>query len=126
MTTRGVEALFEGVKPKKDLSSEAIQLLKEERDDLEREVTALRLRCLAQDKKELKWARAVRAAEEDAEVLLEAVSELARVVTNSRREEREIRERVRKLLESHKIPPPTTLGSSRKRGKRGSGTTESA
>src|SRR5262245_39259433 len=122
---RGIEALFDGmggsgpkVVPKKSLPDEAIQLLKEQKEALEKEVTALRLRVLTHDKKELRWSRAVRAAEEDAEVLLEAVSLLSRVVTNSRREEREVREQVRKLLEDHKIPPPSTLGSSRRRSKR--------
>lgn len=127
---RGLEALFEipgekkpPPKPKGELQEEAIQLLKEERDALQQEVTALQIRILHLDKKVARQARAVRSAEVEAEVLLEAVSEFARTVTNDTRAGRDTRERVRKLLEANKIPPPSTLGSSRKRGKR---TTESA
>lgn len=106
--------------PKKTLHEETIQLLREENERLERDLRLLRARVLTHDKKEAVRAREVRAATEDADVLFEAVSLLAQVVTNTRREERDMRERVRKLLEEHKIPPPSTLGSSRNRKKAGS------
>lgn len=128
---RGIEALlFESEKktppaPKKDLREEAIQLLKEELSTLEKEVSTLRLRVLQQDKRALRQERAVRSAEEDADVLLEAVSELSRSISNDTKAGRNARERVRRLLESRKIPPPSTLGSSRKRASTRGKTTES-
>jgi hypothetical protein len=114
--------------PKKTLHEEIVQMLKEDKERLESEVRALRQRMLSYDQKEARRARETKAAMDQADVLLEAVTELARVVTNKQRAEREVRERVRKLLETHGIPPPVTLGSSRNRkkaGSRKSGTTES-
>lgn len=135
---RSVETIFkEGINveanqkpraPKKTLHEEIVQMLKEDIEKLQSEVRMLRLRALSHDKKEMKLTREARSAEQDADVLLEAVADLARVVSNKRREERAVRERVRKLLEDHGIPPPSTLGSSRDRkkaGKRKSGTTKS-
>ena len=122
------QALDKKRAPKKTLHEEIVQMLKEDVERLEREARALRLRALSHDKKEMKLSREARSASEDADVLLEAVTELARVVSNTRREERAVRERVRQLLEAQGIPPPSTLGSSRDRkkaGKRKSGTTKS-
>lgn len=99
------------------LEKEAIDILKEENDALQKELRALRLRVLTWDKKEMHWSREVRSATEDADVLLEVVSLFSRVITNEKREWRNVREEARKLLESKKIPPPAALGSSRNRKK---------
>lgn len=114
--------------PKKTLQAEINQMLREDVARLEQQNKILKGLALSHDKKEMKLAREARGAEEDAEVLFEAVTELARVVSNLNREGRDTRERVRKLLESKGITPPYTLGSSRDRkkaGKRKSRTTES-
>jgi hypothetical protein len=129
---RGLETLFdEGrvrqsavkVVPKKTLHAEALQLMKEERDQLAREVSTLRLRALQHDKKEARLLREARSATDEAEVLLEAVTTLARAVSNETRSGREVREQARRLLEDHGIPPPVTLGSSRSRRKKKSSKT---
>lgn len=77
----------------------------------------LRLSFITHEKKEARLARAARSAEVDADALLEALCELARAVSNTRRDGREARERARKVLEDRGIKPPSTLGSSRNRRK---------
>ena len=106
-------------KPSKTLVGDAVDLLREEIAGLEKELSALRLKALAHDRKEAASARTARAAAEDADILLEVVSLFAQTITNEKREWRKVREQARKLLEDRGIPPPTTLGSSRNRRKTG-------
>ncbi len=102
--------------PKSDkLLQDALDILREERDRLQKENAALRLKILGHDKQVAGLTRSVRAATDDADAYLEAVSALALVVTNEKREWRAAREQARKLLESRGVQPPSTLGSSRQR-----------
>jgi hypothetical protein len=105
-------------KPPQDIKDEALELLQADLVKAEKELSALRLRVLTHDKATMSWAREVRGAKEDAEALLEALSLICQTIDNSKREWRKIREQARKLLESRGIPPPSTLGSSRRREKR--------
>lgn len=103
----------------KTLVGDAVDLLREEIAGLEKELSALRLKALTHDRKEAASARIARAAVEDADALLAAVSLFAQTLTNEKREWRKVREQARKLLEDRGIPPPSTLGSSRPRRKTG-------
>lgn len=101
--------------PLNKLERDVIDILKEQRDALRKENDTLRLKLLGHDKQVAGLVRNLRAANEDADALLEVVSLFAGVVTNEKGLWRAVRERARKLLESRGVQPPSTLGSSRQR-----------
>lgn len=99
--------------PKRDLKDEAISMLREKVKKLEAEVL-LREGQLRSTETALQREATRRSAAEDvASTYYEAIGVLAAVVPNTTRPEREARERARRYLESKKIRPPATLGSSR-------------
>jgi hypothetical protein len=105
-------------KPNK-LLQETVQVLKEDLREVVAERDALRQKALSHDKLVAQLTRERQAAYANNDALIEAVFLLAECVTNDNYEGRTCRERVRKLLEAQGIPPPSTLGSSRNRPKRG-------
>jgi hypothetical protein len=105
-------------KAEQRLVKDASETLRADRDRLAQEVRALQLRVLGHDKKELRLFREARSATDEAETLYEAVELLARGISDATREGRRIRKEVRVLLESKGLPPPYSLGSSRKRKKK--------
>jgi hypothetical protein len=106
------------VPAKRTLEGNALDLYREENDELRKQVTALTARVLSHDKKEAEWLRSVRSATEDAEAYLEAVSILAAGISNTRREGRSLRLKARRLLASRGAFIPATLGSPRQRAKK--------
>lgn len=105
-------------KKRPKLAGEIIDIYKEDIASLTEKVKVLERKVLAHDKQKAVLERAARSATADADALLEAVSVLAGGISSDRKEGRRVRAAARKLLESRRVTPPSTLGSSRKRARR--------
>jgi hypothetical protein len=72
----------------------------------------------ARENEHARLERRTNAAEAEATALLDAIRILASGIPPDTAQGRRIRQEARQLLESKKISPPSTLGSSRNRGKK--------
>lgn len=100
---------------KPDLKGTAVVVLRSKVAELETEINALKVNLAFHENQHLKLERGKTSAEEHAEILFNACRILADAVTNSTSAGRRAREEARELMESNKIRPPSTLGSSRSR-----------
>jgi hypothetical protein len=100
---------------KPDLKGTAVVVLRSKLAELESEVRALKVSLAFHENWYLRLEREKTAADDHAEVLFNACRILAGALSNSTSAGRRAREEARELLESNKIHPPSTLGSSRAR-----------
>lgn len=104
-------------KPKKPalLTIEVMEVQRGKIQELERQLVLESTRLGAAERAKFKYETRAIAAEENADVLFEAIRILATRVENTTVADRKAREEARKLLEDKKIHPPSSLGSSRER-----------
>ncbi len=97
------------------LSETTIKTLNARLDTVESDLRVMARLLATTENMYNKTLRKVTAADDDAEALLNAVRILAAEIPSNTGVGRKVRGRARLLLEARKIPPPSTLGASRKR-----------
>lgn len=93
------------------------------RAELEKVGSSLRAaeRCLAEkENDQLRLERRVTSSEAQAEVMFDTIRILAKAIPPDTATGRRVRQEARTHLEAHKITPPSSLGSSRNRPRKGS------
>ena len=97
------------------LKEEAIVVLRRRVKAQDILINSLKTRVSALENQEDALTRRMVSAETEAEAAISAVRILAYQVSNETAQGKQARSDARKLLEKHKIRPPHSLGSSRKR-----------
>lgn len=105
-------------KKSNDLMESTLSVMREELERVESKLRGVERELAAQENLHSKLERRANAAEEVAEVMLNAVRILAKAIPPDTAQGRKVRQDARLLLEEKKITPPSTLGSSRNRGKK--------
>ena len=105
-------------RPVTGLKEEAIVVLRKRIRDQEATLHSHVQRVAQLENEEARLTRRAVSAEAEAEILMTAVRTLAYQVPNDTAKGKQARSDARKLLEKHKIQPPHSLGSSRKRKSR--------
>lgn len=112
----------EKLKPKKkkrhDLAETTLAVLRNELENVESKLRAAETSLAARENNHHRLERRANAAEEHAETLFEAVRVLSKAIPPDTAQGRKVRQDARVLLEKCKITPPSSLGSSRNRGKK--------
>lgn len=97
----------------KGLKDEMLEVLREKNAELRKANTSLQSALTRTENDRLRQTARAQKAEEDREALYDAVRVLSASMPNTTSQGRKARHDARKLLEQNKIPPPSTLGSSR-------------
>jgi len=100
-------------KKQKTLATEVTAVLRTKVHEMESQLNRYKTLQAQAENENFKLARRVNSAEQQSEVLLNAVRMLAEAVPNTTASGRTARAKARSLLELHKIRPPHTLGSTR-------------
>jgi len=104
-------------KRKRTLPEETIKMLNRRLDLVEKDLKKKQQLLAATENSYNRVLRGVTAAEDDAEALMDAVRVLAEQVTSTTSPGRKARQAARTILATRRIPPPSTLGTPRKRSK---------
>jgi hypothetical protein len=100
-------------KSKKTFKQQVMSVLRKENKALEVENRSLLTQVAKLENLQLKQEQRTAIAEAVREILFDAVRVLAKEVSNETMKGRRARELARKLLETHGVTPPGTLGRSR-------------
>ena len=105
-------------KKRHDLVETTLTVLRNELENVESKLRATETSLAAKENNQHRLERRANSAEEQVEALFDAVRVLAKAIPPDTALGRKVRQEARVLLEARKITPPSTLGSSRNRGKK--------
>ena len=117
----GQPVLPQSARPKKKvktLEESTLAVMRGELNRLESKVRSTEQNLAAKENEHSRLERRANSAEAEAEALFNAVRVLASAIPSTTAQGRKVRQEARVILEKKGITPPSSLGSSRNRGKK--------